>query len=660
MTVPRKSASGSKSTPRNETATALPPLEVKRLDLSIACLLALLTFFVYLQTMSRSISYIDGGEITTDLWTLGIPHPTGYPLFMILGYLFLHIPFFHEVAARANLFAAVCTSVAVGIFYLVFFRAQIILAPNRVPSLRKKSKTSEGLRLPPARDDIRVTRWSSLIGALVLAFSSTFWYQSTSIESYPLELVLFGLIMFVWLGFYTHPVRSRAFLAGLVLGLGFTNHMTTVLTVPGLLFLLILAYREKKFRLTLLSYVVLGGFLPSLLYLYLPIRASQSPLMDWGNPDTLQRFIWQVTGKQFRTWMFSSFEVFQHQLGVFFSSLYTEYRLSIMAVILGFIVTFFSHRKLFWWIVLLAAGDLAYAANYSIHNISSYFLLAYVSLSLFAVIGFRFVLERFAPAKSLTIFSAFLLVLFPGISAAANYSKVNESDDYSVEMYTKDILTSLPQNSVVLSFQWDDFVAASLYYQHVDKIRPDIIVIDKELLRRSWYAAQVHERYPFLFPPSDPIYSAYQENLRLFENGLPYDPNSIQNTYSDFIREIIFGALKDGRQVFVGPEMEDKYLYGFSKVPYGLLFQLRTDTDYCAYNPAGLDGFRAAQKIHNDYTSQILGFYTRMFLARAQYEYSHRNLDRTLAWIDKSLEVDPYSQAAQMARARIMQELGHR
>lgn len=630
------------------------------MDLLISGIIAVFSFLIYFSTMSRSISYIDGGEITTDLWTLGIPHPTGYPLFTMLGYLFMHIPIFPEVAMRANLFAAVSTSVAVGVLYLVFIRAQLVLAPNRVRSQPKNSNSSKGLRLPPSRDDISAIRWSSLIGTLVLAFSSTFWYQSTSIESYPLELVLFALIMLVWLGFYTEPVKSRAFFAGLVLGLGFTNHMTTVLTIPALLFLLIFTYREKKFRLKLLSYVISGGLLALLLYLYLPIRASQSPLMDWGNPDNLKRFIWHVTGKQFRTWMFSSFEVFQHQLGVFFSSLYTEYRISILAVILGLVTTFFSYRRLFWWTILLAVGDLAYAANYNIHNISSYFLLAYISLSLFATVGFRFVLERFASPKSLATFSAILLVLFPGVSAAANYSKVNESDDYAVEMYTKDILTSLPQNSVVLSFQWDDFVAASLYYQHVDKVRPDITVIDKELLRRSWYASQVHERYAFLFPASDPIYSAYQDNLRLFENGLPYDPNSIQNTYSDFIREIIFDALKDGRKVFVGPEMEDKYLYGFNKVPYGLLFKLTTDTDYVAYSSTGLNGFKAAQKIHNDYTSQILGFYTRMFLARAQYEYSHRHLHRTLAWIDKTLEVDPLVQAAQMARARIMQELGSR
>lgn len=648
----RKSAAVSRKAQGDTADLTTNSLSIPRLDLIISGIVFAFAFLIYIQTMSRSMPYIDGGELTTDIWTLGIPHPTGYPLFSLLGFLFVHIPILPEVAARANLFAALCTSVAAGLFYLVFLRAQQVLGGEKEPTGKDKRSSAAG-----KEDRATLLRWSSVIAAFALLFSSTFWDQSTSIEVYPLQLVLFALILFVWLRFYAEPTKVHAFVAGLVLGLGFTNHMTTILTVPALLYLLVLRYRSSRYNLKLLLYVVYGGLIASLLYLYLPIRASQSPLMDWGNPDNLQRFIWQVTGKQFQTWMFSSFEVFQRQLGVFFSSMFREFGISLAAVAAGLVVSFLYYRRLFWWTILLIAGDIAYAANYSIHDISSYFLLSYVSLALLAGIGFRFGLERFATKRTFLPAALALLLIFPGFSAATNFSRVDESHDYAVEMYTRDILTSLPHNSLVLSFQWDDWVSASLYYQHVDKVRPDVVVIDKELLRRSWYAAQIHRRYSFLFPNDDPIYRAYQANLRLFENGLPYDPNSIQHTYSEFIREIISGALHLGRHVFVGPEMEEKYLYGYNKVPYGLLYELTTDTTYVPFGTAGLDGFKAAQEIHNDYTRQILGFYTRMFLSRAQYEYDFHRLHRTLAWIDRATEVDPSLQAARNARARIMMEL---
>ncbi len=642
-------------TPGETSARSGHIVKFQRTDYLTASILTALSFLIYIFTMSRSIPYIDGGELTTVLWTLGIAHPTGYPLFTLLGSLFVHIPIFHEVAMRANLFAVACTASAGGLFYLVFFRAQtaFVISGHANRSPRKEQIDNSNRTLPVTLSGEAVSRIASGIAALCLIFSATFWDQSTSIEVYPLQLVLFALILISWLKFYITPTRRGAFLAGLTLGLGFTNHMTTILTVPAILFLFLMSYRKRRYRLTIVYPMILGGLLPLLPYLYLPIRASQDPLLDWGNPDTLKRFIWHVSGKQFRTWMFSSFNVFEHQTGVFFSSLYSEFGISIIVVVIGFVVSLYSYRRYFWWTVLLLLGDIAYAANYNIHDISSYFLLAYIALALFAALGFHFILVRIFRKSSKKAVILALFLLFPAYSAVANFSAVNQSDDYAVEMYTRDILTSLPRNSVVLSFQWDIFVSGSLYYQHVDNLRKDVIVIDKELLRRSWYAAQVHHRYSFLFPKQDAEYAAYQANLRLFENGLPYDPNSIQQTYSDFIREIISGALKRGRDVFVGPEMEDKYLFGYNKVPYGLMYELATDTNYVAYSPAGLNGFRAAQRVNNDYSHQIENFYTRMFLARAAYEYEHRHFKRTLAWIDKTLQVDPASQAAQNARLEV-------
>lgn len=602
--------------------------------------------------------YIDGGEITTVLWMLGIAHPTGYPLFTLLGHAFVLIPFFREVVLRANLFAVVTDSLAGGMFYFVFVEAQHVLLSSETISGNKKNKQK-----PPKKnteetsgDKDLIIKLVSAAAALSLVFSKTFWTQSTVVESYPLQLLLFGAILFTWLRFYSTPTNFRAFLAGLTLGLGFTNHMTTVLTVPALIFLFVSGYRQKKARLSLLRFIIFGGFLAGLLYLYLPIRASQHPLMNWGNPHNLQRFVWHVTAKQFRTWMFSSFDVFQHQLGIFFSGLYTELRITILVVVIGMIVSLSSHRRYFWLVTILLLSDLFYAANYSIHNIDSYFLLGYISLALFAAIGFRFLVDRFSNMVHSRSAFVVILLLFPAISAFSNYSRVDASKDFSVEMYTRDILTSLPKNSLVLSYQWDDFVAPSLYYQNVDGLRTDVIVIDKELLRRSWYVAQVHERFSSLFPRNDRVYDAYQENLRLFENDLPYDPNSIESTYSSFIGEVITGAIRNGRDAFVGPEIEDQYLRGFNKVPFGLLFELRTDTAYVPCNISGLNGFRAAKAVDTDYSHQIINFYGRMFLARAEYEYIHKKLDMTIDCIDKALDVDPTSQVAQGAKLRVMQE----
>ncbi len=641
----------------NQSKTSLLSSEDFK-DFIISGSLIALSFCVYLSTMSRSMPYIDGGEITSVLWTLGIAHPTGYPLFTLLGYAFVHIPFSSEVVLRANLFAAACTAIADGVFYFVFLHTQLLFTADEkiVGNKKSKQKPRADNKLERNHDKHFFVRLTSAVAALSLIFSKTFWTQSTVVESYPLQLLLFAVILVTWLRFYSAPTKPRAFFAGLTLGLGFTNHMTTVLIVPALIFLLIVAFKQKKLELKFLYFIVFGGAIAGLLYLYLPIRASQHPLLDWGNPDNIQRFIRHVTGKQFRSWMFSSFDVFQHQLGIFYSGLYSEFRITILIAILGVVVSLSSYRRYFWWTTVLLVSDLLYAANYNIHNIDSYFLLAYISLALFAAIGFRFLAEQLWNLSQGKLVAITLLLLFPIVSAFSNFSGVDASKDYSAEMYTHDILTSLPKNSLVLSYQWDTFVAASLYYQNVDHVRKDIIIIDKELLRRSWYASQVHNRYAFIFPANDPAYNDYQENLQLFENDLPYDPNVVERSYSNFIREIISGAMKNGREVFVGPELEDQYLYGFNKAPYGLLFELKTDTNYVPFSDTGLNGFSAAKKVNNDYSHQIINFYSRMFQARAAYEYSHKYLTLTSFWLDKALAVDPLSQVIQTEKLQVLQQ----
>ena len=49
-------------------------------------------FIIYLFTLAPSVVQIDSGELATVQATLGIAHPTGYPLFTMIGYLFSLIP----------------------------------------------------------------------------------------------------------------------------------------------------------------------------------------------------------------------------------------------------------------------------------------------------------------------------------------------------------------------------------------------------------------------------------------------------------------------------------------------------------------------------------------------------------------------------------------
>src|ERR1700730_631895 len=85
----------------------------------------LISFIVYLQTMAHSVPFIDGGELATVCATLGIAHPTGYPIFCIVGYLFANLPIASSVILRLNIMSAFF--VALGSGGMVFFISELYL-----------------------------------------------------------------------------------------------------------------------------------------------------------------------------------------------------------------------------------------------------------------------------------------------------------------------------------------------------------------------------------------------------------------------------------------------------------------------------------------------------------------------------------------------------
>src|SRR3990172_6547598 len=93
-----------------------------------------LSFLVYLTTLCPTVSFTDAGELATVATTLGIAHPTGYPLFTLLGRLAVMIPSAGEEIVRLNLLAAVLTAASAGVFLQLIL---VIQDANEVFSSRK-------------------------------------------------------------------------------------------------------------------------------------------------------------------------------------------------------------------------------------------------------------------------------------------------------------------------------------------------------------------------------------------------------------------------------------------------------------------------------------------------------------------------------------------
>jgi hypothetical protein len=263
-------------------------------------LTGLAAFIIYLFTLAPSVIQIDTGELAAVQATLGIAHPTGYPLYTLAGYLFSKIPLPFSTIYQLNLLAAIYCALAVSIFT---YTSKFILDNIEVFSFQKKSsavkknkkdKRQKSLEVKSAKpvlefnESIKII--SSVLAGLSLAFSKTFWFQSTSVEVYSFHILLMSLIIlslikaFVGREEKQDSIKSKSWLwFSFFLALGFTNHMTTLLILPGVAYLYFNRWGFNKKSLIRIGIMLLVFFpVLILIYSYFPIRAAQQPYLKLG------------------------------------------------------------------------------------------------------------------------------------------------------------------------------------------------------------------------------------------------------------------------------------------------------------------------------------------------------------------------------------------
>jgi hypothetical protein len=255
--------------------------------------------------------------------------------------------------------------------------------------------------------------------------------------------------------------------------------------------------------------------------------------------------------------MFSSSKESTQNIKAFFSSLPEEigYPALILAI-LGAIFLFGKNRRLFLFLAINFSFTVLYASNYQIKDLQPYYLLAYMSFVVATIAGIRNALEW------LSLFSKYswlvwLSLLIPVFSFINHYDRTNKSDYHLVEDYCLAALNSLPDSSILISYKWDVLISPAMYYQHVEGVRKDVVVLDKELFRRRWYFRQMQNLYPSVFKPVQREMEELLAALEPFELGNPYNGQFIQQKFEVFLTELMAQNFHH-RPVYLAPEILEK------------------------------------------------------------------------------------------------------
>ncbi|GEM_PF-6392399 len=231
-----------------------------------------------------SAGWFDSGEFITAAWSLGIAHNPGYPIYLTLTHAWCRALPIASIPFRMHLLSIVLT-----LLTLVIMNRSLI-------------RLSKGYRYP----------WAGL-PLLIAGFllSDTLRNQGTSNEVYPLDLFFFVWTFDLLLAARTlwNP-RTHYFLI-LIGTLSLLNHYSALFWLPILFgiwnpFGTLRRINRGHLTLSVLVVLLLTGSL-----LYLPLRAIQDPAINWGNPQTCDRFMDHVLARSHRAVSMPSLDVEQ-------------------------------------------------------------------------------------------------------------------------------------------------------------------------------------------------------------------------------------------------------------------------------------------------------------------------------------------------------------
>ncbi len=490
-------------------------------------LLFIFIFAVYYYSLCPTVYLIDSGELAGASYTLGIAHPTGYPLYTLISYFFAHIP--GEPIKNLNFLSTIFSIFAAILFYI---------------SINKITKN----KIVP------------ILTTTLFAFSPIIWRISITNEVYPLTGLFCVLLLFI----LSILKDNRGFyVMMLVIGLAFTNHIIIFsLTIP-LFFYLIIVYKPTLKKLFIGILFTLIGISP---YLYLIIRTLAGAEIAWGNTCNLQRLFWHITARQYQVWMFSlsGKEILNNaKQGII---LYATNFLYIFMVFVfaGFFLLFKIDKKKFWLFLAIVLLNFLYAINYAIPDIESYYLPGFVVL-------------LFAFAYGINLFKKYikwficlpLIIIIIGI----NYPLCTLRDNTFGLDYALAHLSQLPKNSLLLCSYWDIY-SPTIYLRKVKNICKDIVIIDKELLRRTWYIKYLKNEYPEFYHSAEKEINAYLYELYKFEYNKPYESSVIQEKFIKMLERFV--EIKETTGVYFALPFIDYDLNSvkpdYYRIPYGLNF----------------------------------------------------------------------------------------
>jgi hypothetical protein len=446
----------------------------------------LAAFALYAYTAAPTVATVfdDSLEFQVVLPTLGIAHPSGYPLYTLLGWLFTHLLPMRDPAGRANLLSALAAGVTVGVFYLLALR----LAKSR-----------------PA----------AAVATVAFAISPVWWSQATLAEVYALHglfVALFLLFLLKWeeaviahRASPNHPTRADRWLvaAALTAGLGMAHHRMLALLLPAALVFIFwtdptLLRAPRRWLMP-----VLCGLAPLLLYLYLPLRGQAVSSLDGTYHPTLAGTLDWIMARGYGVFLTGNPFNVHRDAGFFIGLFINQYGpLLILAALAGLATAWRWQPRHYTLLLLGTLATVTFGMIYKVEDVGVFFIPAFMCVALWAALGLAAVFDegaamlaararQMALSRSLApwlldglvLLMALVLLIEPVRAAVVGWQAEDRSHAWAVYDAGQDTIDSMAPGGEMVGLLGETTLAR--YFRDVLGQRPDVtfVAADAEAAR---------------------------------------------------------------------------------------------------------------------------------------------------------------------------------
>jgi Protein of unknown function (DUF2723) len=653
----------------------------------------LVALVVYSWTLAPTVTLTDSGELIVAAYGLGVAHPPGTPLWVMLAHLASLVPV-GNVAVRINFSSAVFAALACAMVTLVV--AELLITASCFPAPRRTNKAARQGSNIQGSNRGQLFVFAPAVGAgLLMAFSRTLWAYATITEVYALNALLVLFVFFLVVRWRRRIIETRtdskvpvarhdtwiyaaAFVFGLAMGV---HHVTVALTLPAIAVVVYRTEGLKFFTSRRLLYAALISITALILvYSYLPWAASRAPAMNWGNPRSLQEIGWHITGRQYRVFFSFSPATVGAQFVEFCRMVFREFGFAWLPLTLflagaGVASAYKRDRTAFWFLLLIVLADLAYALSYEIaEDKDAYYLPAFISIVIATGLGIQWLIQRAASSPSPMwrryVAAATAIVLTSATAFTANWPFNNRRHYFIADDYVENLFSTIAPNGLMLTQDWQ-VASPMLYAQEIEQRRGDVKVVDINLLRRSWYFDYLQHAHPGMINRSREKIDPYVAILKQWESNPATFSQSqdltqrISMAFLEMIQAIVRNEIKIApvyitNDVMVADSL-NSYLtrwipQTYQLVPQGLVFNLATDQSFHESPEPHLRmrglADRTVRFAKDDVANlKILPAYTRMLTNRGKYLALFNQHQRAILAFKEALALDPNLGAAQQGLA---------